>query len=111
MAGRVGVSSMNPAFKLASNYYKQSPQSLSHRQAVTRLYRHSLKLMMSWAIDRDLINEEAEKIRSRFDLFQTYDPSSGAVKRALREGQEEVAKYNSTQINMFCLIFLVVQSL
>ena len=34
---------------------------------VCRLYRHSLKCMMSWAIDRDLINVEGIKIRRRFD--------------------------------------------
>jgi len=34
---------------------------------VALLYRKSLKLLASWAIDRDIINEEATKIRARFD--------------------------------------------
>ena len=34
---------------------------------MAHLYRHSLKNLASWAIDRDVFNEEATKLRARFD--------------------------------------------
>ena len=42
---------------------------LTHQQRVTRLYRHSLKALQSWAIDRSIINDEATKIRARHVLY------------------------------------------
>ncbi len=36
----------------------------SARQEVCRLYRASLKLLDSWAIDRTIFNEEATKVRA-----------------------------------------------
>eukprot|EP00501_MAST-03F_sp_TOSAG23-6_P000848 GSMAST32.ASY1.ANO1.880.1 assembled CDS len=84
---------MNRPFQIASAYYRQAPGRLTHQQTVTRLYRHSLKLMMSWAGDRELICDEADKIRAQFDSYKSYDPSSGAVKRAIREGNEKLAYY------------------
>ena len=65
--------------------------SLTHTQKVTRLYRHSLKAMMSWAIDRQIINEEATKIRARFDA--NTGAGSAAARRILREGEEELATW------------------
>ena len=41
---------------------------------VARLYRKSLKVLSSWAIDRDIINEEATKIRARFDAERGCKP-------------------------------------
>ena len=41
---------------------------LAHKVRVMRLYRHSLKQMMSWAIQRSLIYEEFKNIRSQFGL-------------------------------------------
>ena len=49
---------------------------LTHTQVVTRLYRHSLKCMMSWAIQRDIINEEAALIRARFEANANVAPDS-----------------------------------
>jgi hypothetical protein len=34
---------------------------------VAHLYRHSLRCLLSWTIDRDLFNEGAAELRSRFD--------------------------------------------
>jgi hypothetical protein len=41
--------------------------TLTHAQRVTRLYRQSLKLTNSWAIDRQIFLEEAAALRSAFD--------------------------------------------
>jgi NADH dehydrogenase (ubiquinone) 1 beta subcomplex subunit 9 len=84
---------MNKSFQQATSYYLRQQGKLTHKQTVTRLYRHSLKCMMSWAIDRDLIYDEADKIRAQFDALKSHDPSSGAVKRAIREGNERLAQY------------------
>ena len=35
---------------------------------MARLYRKSLKVLSSWVIDRDIFLEEADKLRSRFDM-------------------------------------------
>ena len=84
---------MNKQFaEVASRYVKASP-ILTHSQEVTRLYRHSLKLLMSWGIDSDLIAEEAEKIRGDFEKNKNLQLNSGATKRLIREGRETLAHY------------------
>jgi NADH dehydrogenase (ubiquinone) 1 beta subcomplex subunit 9 len=54
---------------------------------VARLYRHSLKLLLSWAIDRDIFNDEATKIRARFDANRGVSKSTAS--RLLMEGEDE----------------------
>jgi NADH dehydrogenase (ubiquinone) 1 beta subcomplex subunit 9 len=67
--------------------------NLSHKQQVTRLYRKSLKLIESWAGDREVFLTEAAKVRQRFDENKHLDPAGGRVARLLREGEEEAAKF------------------
>jgi NADH dehydrogenase (ubiquinone) 1 beta subcomplex subunit 9 len=55
------------------------------------LYRHSLKLLLSWAIDRDIFNEEATKLRARFDANRGV--SHSAASRILEEGEDEAFYY------------------
>ena len=70
-------SSMNKHFaEVAARYVKAKPE-LSHAQQVTRLYRHSLKLLASWAIDHEIIASEALKIRDEFDTNRHLTPDSG----------------------------------
>eukprot|EP01094_Clydonella_sp_ATCC50884_P009545 TRINITY_DN1906_c0_g1_i1.p2 TRINITY_DN1906_c0_g1~~TRINITY_DN1906_c0_g1_i1.p2 ORF type:complete len:113 (-),score=30.57 TRINITY_DN1906_c0_g1_i1:288-596(-) len=40
--------------------------SLAHSQRVCRLYRNSLKHLLSWTIDRDVFNHEARLLQARF---------------------------------------------
>jgi len=42
-------------------------RQLTHQQRVTRLYRHSLKHLLSWTIDRQLWRQKAVVLRDRFD--------------------------------------------
>lgn len=42
-------------------------QALTHAQRVTRLYRNTLKHLLSWIIDRDEWRSEAMKLRAAFD--------------------------------------------
>ena len=67
---------MNAAFKSATQWMRPASPALTHQQVVTRLYRKSLKVMMSWAINKEIINEEAYQIRSRFEANRHFDPNS-----------------------------------
>ena len=65
---------------------------MGHRVRVMRLYRHSLKQMMSWPIQKSLIYEEFKNIRSQFEAnknvvstpFALTDPG-GAAPEANRD--------------------------
>jgi NADH dehydrogenase (ubiquinone) 1 beta subcomplex subunit 9 len=58
---------------------------------VAHLYRHSLRCLLSWCIDRDLFNAEATKIRQRFDSYRGV--SAAAANRLLKEGHDELFAY------------------
>lgn len=49
---------------------------------VARLYRDSLKTLLSWVVDRDIFNEKATELRARFDANRGVNPS--AASRLLR---------------------------
>jgi NADH dehydrogenase (ubiquinone) 1 beta subcomplex subunit 9 len=55
---------------------------------VARLYRASLRTLLDWAVDRDIFNEEATKLRARFDASRGV--SAAAASRLLREGEDEL---------------------
>jgi hypothetical protein len=59
-------------------WYRQ-PLQLSHEQKVTRLYRRSLRLLDSWAVNRNIFNAQANEIRKRFDANKAVDAHSGCV--------------------------------
>ena len=46
--------------------------------------------MMSWAIDRHVINEEATKIRARFEANRNLSPDSPQARKLCREAEEEL---------------------
>ncbi len=70
---------MNKHFADVASRYVKSNRVLNHTQEVQQLYRRSLKLLASWAIDHDLIAREADKIRKEFEDNRHLDPSSGYV--------------------------------
>merc|ERR1712127_291161 len=45
---------------------------------------------MSWAINKEIINEEAYQIRSRFEANRHFDPNSPQTNQILRLSQEEL---------------------
>jgi hypothetical protein len=49
---------------------------MGHKQQVQRLYRRSLYLLNSWAVDRDIFNSEALAIRAAFDANASLDANS-----------------------------------
>uniref|UniRef100_A0A7S2KZH1 NADH dehydrogenase [ubiquinone] 1 beta subcomplex subunit 9 n=1 Tax=Leptocylindrus danicus TaxID=163516 RepID=A0A7S2KZH1_9STRA len=82
---------MNTAFIAAGSQYKQQLPQLTHNQQVAKLYRHSLKVLGSWAVDRTVFIEEASKLRARFDANRNCAPDK--ANRFLREGKEELQEY------------------
>lgn len=58
---------------------------------VVRLYRHSLKLLDSWSVSRDVFCDEADTLRARFDANRQASPA--AVERLLREAKEEMFRF------------------
>ncbi|GKY91320.1 hypothetical protein MPSEU_000104200 [Mayamaea pseudoterrestris] len=79
---------MNNIFQAAADTARQVSPSLSHNQQVAHLYRHSLKTLLSWAVDRDIFNDEATKLRERFDAHRGAPPPLAL--RLLHEGQDEL---------------------
>ncbi|KAF0852894.1 mitochondrial Complex I (CI) NADH:ubiquinone oxidoreductase subunit B22/NI2M/NDUFB9 [Andalucia godoyi] len=64
--------------------------TLTHRQTVTRLYRHSLKHMLSWIVQRELFNVEAQGIRDAFRAgAQETDPKK--IKQLVADGHRLLA--------------------
>ncbi len=62
--------------------------SLTHAQKVTRLYRRSLKHMLSWTINRASWREEALQLRARFDANKEINDVKKAT-QVLEAGEEE----------------------
>ena len=62
--------------------------ALSHAQKVTRLYRKSLKHLLSWTIDRALWRQQALELRARFDAHKDLRDMKKAV-HLLEDGEEE----------------------
>jgi hypothetical protein len=55
----------------------RNPVVVSHAQRVTRLYRKALRTLDSWAVDKQIWNAEAEKVRARFDANKGVGADTG----------------------------------
>ena len=64
---------------------------LTHTQRVVRLYRNSLKHLLSWTVDRQLWRVEAVKLRERFDAAKNINDVRRA-RKLLEEGEAEFEK-------------------
>ena len=73
-----------------------APQQLSQAQRVTRLYRRSLKHLLSWAIDRPLWREKALELRARFDAGKDIQDRARSLK-LLADGEKEFLLYEHPQ--------------
>lgn len=80
---------MDASFRAVAAAARNQTGPLSHQQQVTRLYRHSLRLLFSWVVDRDLVNERGLELRARFDAVKS--PTAG--EGALLAGQQELADF------------------
>lgn len=66
--------------------------ALTHAQQVTRLYRKSLKHLLSWCIDRQTWRKEALDLRAKFDANKDIRDVKQAT--ALLQQGEEVFRRN-----------------
>mmetsp|Transcript_1813 Transcript_1813/g.2731 ORF Transcript_1813/g.2731 Transcript_1813/m.2731 type:complete len:154 (-) Transcript_1813:323-784(-) len=89
---------MNSAFVSARAQIEQKVH-LTRNQEVARLYRHSLRSLLSWCIDREIFNEEASKIRAEFDAERGVNASRAI--RLLKEGQAKL--YAHTHPDPYCV--------
>lgn len=85
------TANMDASFRAAATFFKRAPQQLGHKAKVVRLYRHSLKAVVSWAVDRDLVNSEASRIRGLFEENRNASPDKAA--RLIREAQAQLHLY------------------
>lgn len=69
-----------------------SAEVLSHSQRVIRLYRNSLKHLLSWAIDRGVWREHAVAMRARFDANKDL-MDLGKARKLLEDGEAEFEMY------------------
>ena len=66
-------------------------KGITHQQRVMRLYRNSLKHLLSWCIDRQLWRREALKLRDRFD-DNKYERDQKKVHAILKAAEAEFEK-------------------
>ncbi|EQC38183.1 hypothetical protein SDRG_04612 [Saprolegnia diclina VS20] len=85
------ATNLNHAFLQAALSVRGAAPTLSHKQQVTRLYKRSLKLLDSWAIDRRLWNDEATKIRAQFDANKF--ASAAVAERLIRDAQAKLVEF------------------
>jgi len=63
-------------FQEVQAYYR-NPVNLNHTQRVTRLYRQSLRVLESWAVNREIFNTKATELRARFNEHKNISADSG----------------------------------
>ncbi|KAJ7374792.1 ndufb9, NADH-ubiquinone oxidoreductase [Desmophyllum pertusum] len=66
-------------------------KGITHQQRVTRLYRNSLKHLLSWCIDRQLWRREAVILRERFDENK-YERDQRKIFKILEGAEREFEK-------------------
>mmetsp|Transcript_15132 Transcript_15132/g.20612 ORF Transcript_15132/g.20612 Transcript_15132/m.20612 type:complete len:155 (-) Transcript_15132:293-757(-) len=93
---------MNAAFLASANETRQKLPKLTQNQEVARLYRHALKTLSSWVIDRDVFNEEATALRARFDEAKGCSPAEAT--RLMKEARAEF--FEATHPDPYCVPFM-----
>ena len=86
---------MNPGNEIASEAISKMAyvashlaRGITHQQRVMRLYRNSLKHLLSWCIDRELWREEALMLRDRFDKYK-YETNQKKIQMILADAETE----------------------
>lgn len=60
---------------------------LTHSQRVTRLYRRSMKHLLSWCVERDVWRQEALKLRAEFDAYK-HETDRSKIAQLVEDGEE-----------------------
>ena len=76
--------------------------TLTHAQRVTRLYRRSMKHLLSWCVEREIWRKEAMKLRAEFDHFK-HETDRSKIAALLEEGEERFRRqaHPDPYISMF----------
>ena len=61
---------------------------ITHQQRVMRLYRNSLKHLLSWCIEREVWREEALILRDRFDKYKN-ETNQQKIQKLLETAEAE----------------------
>ena len=69
---------LNDVFLAGAKQARQKMPELTQNQKAAHLYRQSLRVMLSWAVDRDIFNESASEIRARFDANRGASPAAAS---------------------------------
>ena len=67
-------------------------RQLTHHQRVTRLYRNSLKHLLSWTMNRDAWREQAVLLREKFDENKSLTDRH-KIENVLKYGEAEFEKW------------------
>eukprot|EP00904_Undaria_pinnatifida_P000419 jgi/Undpi1/10378/HiC_scaffold_29.g12828.m1 len=84
---------MNSTFRGAAAQFISKQHPITHQQEVCRLYRASLKLLDSWAVDRTIFNTEATAMRKMFDEGSTCEPEGARAKALIRAACKTMGEY------------------
>ena len=87
---------MNNGFKIAQSVARMGPETLTHTQKVQRLYRHGLKTLGSWAIDRNVFLNEADVMRAAFESNRASERGASL----LAQGEEKL--FDFTHSDPYC---------
>ena len=64
----------------------------AHSLRVMKLYRHSLKNLMNWAVHRDLFIERGFELRAQFDANKGITDAK-LIERAVSAGEAKLAEF------------------
>ncbi len=84
--------------------------SLTHAQRVTRLYRRSMKNLLSWYVEREIWRKEAMKLRAEFDHFK-HETDRSKIAALLEDGEERFRRqlaHPDPYISMFLISFCLM---
>ena len=90
-------------------------RQLTHHQRVTRLYRDSLKHLLSWTMNREAWREQAVLLREKFDDNKSLTDRH-KIEKVLRDGEAQfeewrhpapyIRKKSIYSRKLFCILHL-----
>ena len=87
-------------------------KGITHQQRVMRLYRNSLKHLLSWCIDRESWREEALILRDRFDKYKN-ETNQKMIDKVLQNAEIEFEnkRHPFPYIGKCCTLFPLISLL
>ena len=92
--------SYDKTFRVVAAATRQAAPNLTHVQRVQRLYRKGLKLLGSWAVDRNVWLDEAGELRQQFEANRAIDPASKQAASLIEAGEKWM--YERSHPDRYC---------